>query len=345
MAPWILAMCAILAAPVCTVSSWQAAQRSTQARHGPLAARRTLSGKREFHVAIRTNRVSPSPLSASEQSALRRYLDEAAGASLEPNVTFVVREDSAALIAYAAAGANNLDFAFVDSTVATCIESEHSFSPMVTYRRGGISEVGAVVVALKASSIATLQDLRDKVVAASDASLLYQLQGVAQDFSLVMMAAQVRMVGSGKINAGDKPWIDAIANDLIAERVDAALMTSSQLNQLPANISAQLRTVGEHARDFSHGGRFPFNVTSGLFPEKSVVSAPHVPWEVQREVERERNTATRAETRACARARALTHRRALAHSNAHTHTGHDCPVEAGQWNTKPQLPRTRWSEF
>ena len=67
MAPWILAMCAILAAPVCTVSSWQAAQRSTQARHGPLAARRTLSGKREFHVAIRTNRVSPSPLSGSAQ--------------------------------------------------------------------------------------------------------------------------------------------------------------------------------------------------------------------------------------------------------------------------------------
>ena len=64
-------------------------------------------------------------------------------------------------------------------------------------------------------------------------------------------------------------------------------MTSSQLDQLPANISAGLRTVAEHARDLSYGGRFPFNITSGLFPEKSVLSAPHVAWEVQREVEGE----------------------------------------------------------
>ena len=230
---------------------------------------------REYHVAVQGGDRSQSLLAAGVLAQLQRYLNLTAGTRFDPAVNFVVREHSAGLETYAAPEANKLDFVFADSAVAACIESEARFAPMLTFRSSAGVEVGGVVVVRRESGVTNMQDLRDKVVAASDWSLIYQHQRVmeAQGFCPMTMAAQVRIGGR------------RIIEELLEQRADAAIVRSALLEApAVAGVRDRLRIVGAATRDMANGQRFPFPVTSDLLPESTLMTAPHVRWEIQREV-------------------------------------------------------------
>ena len=237
----------------------------------------------EYTLVVLQSEYSELKMLSSQLSTLESQLNSVAGPRFEPATRFTTRMlETNARDAFVDADANRLDFVSADHIAAACIESKYLFAPMLTERRllpgatEDVGEEGGALVALKTGRIKTIQDLRGAVVAASDMSLIHQHSSAleAHNVSILATAAQVRVL----------PDHDRIFADVLDRRVDAAFVRSMSLGALDTSKRDQLTVLAAADRTMRDGELYPLPATSQLFPLRTILAGPHVPWKVQREV-------------------------------------------------------------
>ena len=240
--------------------------------------------RREYSLVVLQSEHSELQILSSQLSTLESQLNSVAGPRFEPATRFTTRmlQTKASDTFFVDADANRLDFVSADHIAAACIESKYRFATMLTERRllpgatEDVSEEGGALVALKTGHIKSITDLTGAVVAASAMSLIHQHASAleAHNVSIFTTAAQVRVL----------PDHDRIFADVLDRRVDAAFVRSMFLGALDTSKRDQLTVLAAADRIMHNGELYPLPATSQLFPLRTILAGPHVPWEVQREV-------------------------------------------------------------
>ena len=184
--------------------------------------------------------------------------------------------------------ANKLDFTFAYPNMCGCLEAEFLQVPLTTvrnYRKGQeLNHYGGVVYVLKdrgaKGEISKIEDLRDKIVTASNFKLCQHQWRVFDDAGVSLMAdtRQIRFSAAGE---------DALIADVLNGESDAAFTRTDALESYkdrePVN-AARLKILPSVDPPLLDGEHFPFQTTSELYPEYGLLAGMHVEWELQREV-------------------------------------------------------------
>ena len=179
--------------------------------------------------------------------------------------------------------ANKRDFVFTTPNMAACLEAEVLFKPLLTQRvlRGGksLNHYGGVIYTLKSRhDINGVADLVDKKITASDFKLCQFQWGVIDDSGISMIAdpAQLRFNPRGN---------KAIIDELLTGITDVGFARTDTLELYDSEEDRnKIKVVGVRQDVMLEGQTFPFQTTSPLYPENTLMVGDHVDWELQLEV-------------------------------------------------------------
>jgi len=247
------------------------------------------SNKTDYHVVGHT---SEDNFYLRYSGILQEYLNRAVGSKFDPPVRFKLRFEPPKMSdfgmqAFAESEAIAIDFTFADAKLASCLEAGYQHTPLLTQRvyvmaqgkRQEVNQVGGVVIAKKLNTnITSLSDLRGRVVSAPTLPFLYQYTWVLREagISVLTDCRQVRI--------DQERTHEDLIEDVLGGEVDAAFTVPDALDALDAAKRDQLRVL--NSTNWAQLGKtkFPFETTSDLYPQAALMAAPHVEWELQREV-------------------------------------------------------------
>jgi len=233
---------------------------------------------------LTTSSVKSDSVARAHAGLLRDYLNSEVGPKFTPPITFRIRDETSAA-KYDEPLKNEIDFTFTDATTAACLESEFLHSPLVMQRvyissRGGgrydVNEFGGVVVTLKKrTDIQALRDLANRTVSAPDTQILHQHQRAMAGSGVDLVA------DAGQLRVGA---LDSLVTDVLAEKTDATLLYAEEFEVLSGEVRDRLRVLNATTHRTLGQASYPLQTTSDLQPGDVVMAAPHVPWELQRQV-------------------------------------------------------------
>jgi len=252
---------------------------TAEAQHG----RKTRSNRTTFHVVG----MVPFPgFVDSYAPALQDYLEREVGTQYEPALKFTIRQDAGAA-AYDLAPfddpiASARDFVFAPPNMASCFESEFFANPLVTQRvKRGVQELshyGGVIYTLKSrTDINHVKDLKGKIVTASDFKLCQFQWGVIEDSGISFIAdtAQIRFNPGGN---------KAIVEDVLSGNTDVGFARTDTIESFPAVDQDKLKVIGAVQNLMYEDKVFPFQTSSMLYPENTLLALAHVDFELQSRV-------------------------------------------------------------
>ena len=238
--------------------------------------------KREYTVGVLAIRGFPAAYSEFNKT-FTEYLTETAGKMFNPPVRFQMKALDFLLLFTDTATAN-VDFFYVNPSAFSCIESEYGASSLVSQISERIvdgqvyklTKFGGVIFSLSNSTINTVEDLKDRSIAAASISGLgsgqmqfrvLQQAGLSyiNDPSQVVFTSDQGSVVSGVIN-GD--WdVGFVRTDQIESTLDA--------DGKP--IDRTLLKVIDPIKGLEiDGNPFPFASSTPLYAEWNVAALPHV---------------------------------------------------------------------
>ena len=223
---------------------------------------------------------------------LQDYLNRAVGSKFDPPVSFKLRVEvpkmnDFGMHAFTESDASAIDFTFTEAKLASCLEAEYQHSPLVTQRvyvmahgqRQEVNQMGGVVIVKKSNTnITSLSDLRDQVVSAQKLPFLYQHSWVLHE------AGISALTDCRQIRLESERTHQQLIGDVLDGEVDAAFIVPDALEEIDETKRDELRVLNSKNGAQLGKIRFPFDTTSDLYPQAALMAAPHVEWELQREV-------------------------------------------------------------
>ncbi|CAG9461890.1 unnamed protein product [Pedinophyceae sp. YPF-701] len=184
--------------------------------------------------------------------------------------------------------AKRVDFVFVDPSLHMCFSSEFNVNFLLTRRTKirlqngtevALGQKGGVIFRLaERTDIATLEDVRGKIIDSNDLTALggHQTQWLElQDVGVNILGRDVRQLRFVRDEA-------EVVNNVLAGRADVGFVTTGTIEELVNDGQVPAgRLVPVHLDALAIQDNYPLPVSSGLYPEWGFGSLEHVPLPIQ----------------------------------------------------------------
>jgi hypothetical protein len=221
------------------------------------------------------------------------YLTATAGQRFDTPIRFEMRPMDF-LSLFTDTASSLVDFIYVNPSAFSCIESEYEAKSLVSQisaRKVGemqynLREFGGVIMTRSdRDDINTIADIQDKIVAAASISGL----GSGQMQFLEMINAGMSYINDPKqiVFTSDQ---GLVVNGILSGEFDVGFVRTDQIERSVDGdgnpIDPSLFKVIDPKRNISTDGKpFPFQTSTGLYPEWNVAALSHVPEDVSYELQ------------------------------------------------------------
>lgn len=248
--------------------------------------------KPKYRVAIHATRDFDSAL-RDYNPTFSQYLTATAGQRFSTPIEFELVAMQFEEI-FQAIDAGEIDFIFANPGTYSCVGVERGAQPLATkisrlFARNRVYDLdgfgGVIFTRADNEAINTLQDLKDKVVAAGHISVL--MGGQAEIYEMEKAGLSHVMSPKQMVFTGDQ---FKVVQGVYDGTYDVGFVRTYMIEQTKDAQTGELidtdlfKVLEPKFHDLPDGDLFPFMHTTEIYPEWPVAALPHVHWQVSKEV-------------------------------------------------------------